>query len=348
MKKFILFTTLLLLLTVSVVGVSAQSEIQFVVFVCENQVIFDVSGTMGANYDVYYQVFRGTTTGGEALTTLRRVPVSGDFAVSDRVPFASGTILAFGEIATAYIAIARETDATNTLFETTASDQQDGCVEPSNPIVGSAAAAASGQQAVGEEILSHSGIFTPDGGFLNPVRRIVTTGDEPVVQIGARQSDIVEPQEIGRSGNPGLLFAECDAFDGAEPGVLYDTDTIVVFWSWFARTQQQVRDHIAHAQYAVTLNGQPFQFVDVSPITLRDGNYWVFYVANLGGAWRPGQYGVSYRLTWDAPISDGYDDFGPGTGNEQLLGSCTFEIQQNPFGVAVVHQNPSIPLQSNR
>jgi hypothetical protein len=51
---------------------------------------------------------------------------------------------------------------------------------------------------------------------------------EPLVKIGARSAQ--------RSQTAGLIFAECDRYPLTDPGVLYDTDDLVVFWSWFAKT----------------------------------------------------------------------------------------------------------------
>jgi hypothetical protein len=31
-------------------------------------------------------------------------------------------------------------------------------------------------------------------------------------------------------------------------------------------------------------------------------------------------------VTWSAPISDGYQQFGPGTANTEETGSCTFTV----------------------
>src|SRR5690606_16576614 len=119
-----------------------------------------------------------------------------------------------------------------------------------------------------------------------------------------------------------------------------------VFWSWFAKTPAEVQQHIDNAIYAVTLNGQPFPYVEVSPITQRGRNYWVFYIARIGRFWRPGDYGIEYKLSWANPISDGYADYGPGTENESDYSTCTFRVQANPYGLAVSYAAPPIPTQT--
>ena len=84
----------------------------------------------------------------------------------------------------------------------------------------------------------------------------------------------------------------------------------------------------------------------VSPIVQReDGNYYVFYSANLGTGFRPGDYRVDYYVTWDTVIDDGYDLFGPDTATPFILNTCSFTIQNNPFGVETQQNNPTVPLQ---
>ena len=67
---------------------------------------------------------------------------------------------------------------------------------------------------------------------------------------------------------------------------------------------------------------------------------------NLGDKWEPGHYHINFALTWSAAISDGYEEFGPGTENELLDSGCSFSIQQNPWGIEVLHEQPSIPLKT--
>jgi len=333
------------------------STINFFFVACENQAVFNLDGNMEPGFDIFIQVFDTLGGGGNPLSNVLRVPVDGPYQVSQTVPYNNGTTLLLGQSGSASISIARENAPSDEIFSTIVDDSQDGCAEPAfetvdtldastsglaiDPVTGEAVEAAAG------EVISSSGIFTPDGGVLNEV---VARASEPVVQIGARPSD--RPDTIpGRVSDPGLIFAECDAFAGANPGVLFDTDNLTVFWSWFATTPDLVRDHIAQAQYEVFLisefaGRQPFPDVVVSPVVQReDGNFWVFYTANLGDGFKPGTYQVSYFVSWAQPISDGLVDFGPGTENEGLFNTCTFTVEPNPFDIEVNRKNPTVPLQ---
>lgn len=342
LKSFIVAFVFLILVTT----LQAQDTTEFTSTInwfytgCEDRMVIDFNGTMQSGYDVYFQAFDGFGGTGNPITGLRRVVVDGDYSVSQSVPWLNNETRILGTPVSVVIRMARENDPDSTIFNEPSDDFLGECAEPASTLVDSQDL-TSGTFAPGQLVTS-SGIFRPDGGVLNPV---FFTAPEPIVQIGARESDRRIP---GRTENPGLIFAECADFAGADPGVIFDTDEIVVYWSWFARTPEQVESHIANSVYDVRLNGQPFPEVRVSPIQQIPGdrNYWVFYTVNLGDRWQPGTYGVNFNLAWVNQITDGYDDYGPGTENDFFDSGCPFTVQENPFGVEVVYQQPSLPLKT--
>jgi hypothetical protein len=342
--------------TATPVPSATDTNVNYFFVACDASAVLDLSGVIQRNYDVYFQVFKDLGARGTPLTELQRVSVNGQFQVSPAIVYTNSQFISFGQFASLRLLIARETDPTNILYEDVVDDVQDGCATPTysavpttptgsgttgatvvNPVTGESVV-------VGENnVVGSSGIFRPDGGFLN---EIFAPQREEVVQIGARPSEI--GREAGRTSNPGLIFAECNAYPLANPGRLFDTDRLTVYWSWFAKTPAQVQQHIDNALYTITLNGQPFPVVVVSEIRqLSDNNYWVFYTADLGDAWQPGSYGVNFQLEWRNAISDGYARFGPGTRTERVLTNCTFNIEKNPYGVNVQYRNPSTPLQQH-
>ncbi|MCU0514322.1 MAG: hypothetical protein MUE40_17360 [Anaerolineae bacterium] len=328
---------------------ASTTDVSYFFVTCEDRAILDLNGTIDAGYDVYVQVFRDLGAAGTALTGLLRVPVTGTFQVSPPLPFPETERIIFGQFASARLIIARETDPNNVMFQTIVDDVQDGCANPqfaatATSVIGSGTGgtpATVTDPATGQTltIISDSGIYRPDGGKLN---QVFARPREEVVQIGARASE--DKREEGRTSNPGLIFAECDNFPAANPGRLFDTDGITIFWSWFARTPAQVQSHLDNAIYDITLNGRSIQPVQVSEIRqLDDGNYWVFYTASLGSGFRPDTYGVVFNLSWRAAIRDGFDRFGPGTRNESFRSTCTFTIEPNPYGVQVDYVYPPQP-----
>jgi hypothetical protein len=46
------------------------------------------------------------------------------------------------------------------------------------------------------------------------------------------------------------------------------------------------------------------------------------------GTLEAGQHEASVEITWGAPITDGFDAFGPGTENETDGGSCVFTVDE--------------------
>lgn len=332
------------------------SNINWLFAACDNRAVVDFNGTMQRGYDIYIQLYRETGARGSALSDLIRVPVDGNFQVSQVLNYPSGTVLGIGQFASLKISIARENDSTSSIFNTIQDDVYDTCIQPAfsttaTTVVGSGTGGTAVDPTTGQTVtaspgtvISRSNVLKPGGGYLNPV---FAQPQEGLVQIGARPS--LNQREAGRVSDVGLIFAECAQFPGADPGRLYDTDNLTIFWSWFAKTAAQVRDHQDKAQYEVLIEmlgapGQPFRTVNVSPIARReDRNFWVFYTVNMGSGWQPGLYRVNYKVTWREPVFDGYENFGPGTENEVLTGHCIFNIEKNPYGVNVTHRLPVAP-----
>lgn len=343
MRALKIITSLFLLFS-SAIAVPAQddsgfsSTVNWFYSACEDRMVIDLEGTMQSGYDLYFQAFDLFGGLGEAITGLRRISVNGDYSVSQEINWLNGESRALGTPISVVIRIGSELDPDSTLFQQPSDDYLGECEEPGSTLI------AGSDVADDPRMVSSAGVFTPDGSMLNPV---YTLPPEPIVQIGARPSvDInVEP---GRTADPGLIFAECREVEGADPGVLYDTDELRVFWSWYAKTRAQVQDHLRTSQYAIRLYGQTIPNVQISEIKQIPGsiNWWVFYTVNFGAKWQPDDYHIEFSIGWTEPITDGYEDFGPGTENERLGSGCQFTIQPNPWGVAVLHEQPSIPLKT--
>jgi hypothetical protein len=338
-----------------------ESSVFFFYTPCETEAVFDLNGFATSGIDVYLQVFNQAGGTGTPLTDLIRVSVSGDYEVSQVLPYKDGQTLLLGQFSSAVISLASESDASNIILSFTNDEVLGECSEPSFPLADSSGATTTssgsstplvdpvtGNILSTGEVISTTSIFVPNGGRLNDV---YSEPQEAIVQIGARPSDITDQYYTGRVSNPGLIFAECDAFPGTNPGTVWDIDNVTVFWSWYASTPELAQDHLNNAQYEVFLSSpyahrQVFPNVIVSPITLReDGNYYVFYSANLGDGFRSGQYRVDYYVTWNNTIDDGYDLFGPNTQTPFILSTCTFNVENNPFGVETEQNNPTVPLQ---
>lgn len=207
MKKW--FPILLLVLTAAF-GVSsalAESSVQIFFVACDTQGVMNVSGSMDAGFDIYYQVFSGAGGTGTALTSIRRISVDGTYAVSDQVAYNTGSTVASGSTASAKVYISAEGTSGTGTTPFVVDDVQDGCNSPQNTLVTST---DTGGTSVTTTTTSGSNILSPFGGTINP--GVVVT-PEPLVVIGARTN--INPK---RSATPGVVFAECDQFlPGAAP-----------------------------------------------------------------------------------------------------------------------------------
>lgn len=317
---------ILLILVVPVAAQDNANSVQINYVACSDAGVINVSGTLLAGWDIYYQLFDSANGAGNALSSLRQISVNGSYAVSERLPYANGATLGAGATGSARVLIAREGNSSSIDFQTTVNDVNDGCSNPQN------APASSTDTGTGSPTSSTSGsavrILAPGSGFLNP-----NLDPEDVVFVGAR------PSLNYRSSTLGLIFAECDGFQLANPGILYDTDNLTIFWSWYTRTPAQMAQHLATAQYSVRLNTALLDNVVRSEPGRRGGvNTWVFFTAQLGNL-QPGHYEVEYKLSWSEPHFDGYDNYGPGTENPEELGRCNFDVLRNPDGVNVTTYN---------
>jgi hypothetical protein len=307
-----------------------SSNVAIFYVACDNRGIVNFTGTMEAGFDVYFTLFSGPDGTGTALTSLRQAVVDGAYAFSEAVNYNAGATVAAGQTGSVVAFIAREgAPASGKSEEFRVNDIQDGCNNPQNQLGTSidtgVTGAVSGTSTTTTTVRG-ANILSPFGGVLNPGS--ATLAPEPPVVIGARRAS-----NVVRGENSGIVFAECnDYLPGAAPGVIYDTDNVRIFWSWFAATEAQVQEHLAAAQYDVRLNSAPLVDVGLTAITRPNNrNFYVFWVANIGNL-TPGQYGIEFNLTWNAQIFDGFARYGPGTSRESTRSTCDFTIQRDPTG----------------
>jgi hypothetical protein len=305
-----------------------SNTVQGFLVACQDSAIVNFNGTLLIGWDVFFQL----SAASGPLSGVRQVSAGGNFTFSETVAYPAGTTVSPGTAVAARVFVARETNPATIDFEFTLTDVQDGCqgVTPQNP-PGTSIDVSGGGGGGTTTGTTATNLFAPNGLTLNPNLR----PEDPVV-IGARDSVSY------RSETPGLIFAECNEAELANPGIVYDNDRITVFWSWYTRTRAQMEDHLAKAQYSVRMNGASFSPVQVSEITQRGRNYWVFYSADAGFL-RPGHYEVEYRVTWTGVHNDGYDDYGPGTDFPVDSGNCNFDVLRNPTNQSVVYSNIYFP-----
>lgn len=127
------------------------------------------------------------------------------------------------------------------------------------------------------------------------------------------------------------VLAYCDdpSYGHPAPTNLAAGSTIDIWWSWFAKTEAQIQDHLDNAIYTITIDDVPLQNWQQYRIPTRresDGNYYVYWYVPAGPL-TSGTHRITYRVTWRSAIDDGYELFGPGTANPVQTGSCTFVVR---------------------
>jgi hypothetical protein len=135
---------------------------------------------------------------------------------------------------------------------------------------------------------------------------------------------------VDNPANPNV-FAFCGnvpKFGIGAPTNLRVGQTIDIWWDWYAKEASQVQDHIDHSQHDVRVNGQPVANVNsyVTPIRRSGSDYAASWYIPYGPL-AAGTYEITYVVTWDEPIVDGYTSFGPGTNKPFEQETCTFTVR---------------------
>lgn len=143
-------------------------------------------------------------------------------------------------------------------------------------------------------------------------------------ETGIGSAGSASPQE----GVDVLAYCNDPIFRMPAPTNLLEGSTIDIWWSWYARTEEQLQDHLNNMIYEVAIDGVVLRDYTNYQSRIRqerDGNYYVYWYVPAGPL-AAGTYEITYRVSWRQRISDGYSDFGPGTARPQETGSCTFTV----------------------
>jgi hypothetical protein len=128
------------------------------------------------------------------------------------------------------------------------------------------------------------------------------------------------------------IFAFCDdpsyGTDLATIPAIRPGDSIVMWWGWIASTETQVLDHIEASNLELAVNGQQIadanSFVgDIQPFGAEFIAYWEVPFGPLA----PGQYIITYQVTWDRAIYDGSAFYGPDTSKPFEQETCSFTVR---------------------
>lgn len=157
----------------------------------------------------------------------------------------------------------------------------------------------------------------------------VAVGSAPTIPPGATSSGSAAGGTTVRQGVD--IFAYCDnGIPGVPraPGDLAAGSTIDVTWAWLVSDQSFFQQHLANANYEVRIDGVLLSnWRQYTGDIARAGSDYAIYWRVPAGPLTAGQHQITYRLTWNAAISDGYQNFGPGTAITEETGNCTFTVR---------------------
>ncbi|MDX2159939.1 MAG: SH3 domain-containing protein [bacterium] len=139
----------------------------------------------------------------------------------------------------------------------------------------------------------------------------------------------VSANPSARQGVDVLAYCDNPVFGEPPPRDLSSGATIDVWWRWIASTQEQVQQHIDNAIYTVTLDGVTLDAYRQYRTSIRqraDGQYEVDWLVPSPPL-PSGTHTITYNVTWRTAISDGVQQFGPGTATVSERGTCTFVVQ---------------------
>ncbi len=135
-----------------------------------------------------------------------------------------------------------------------------------------------------------------------------------------------------------LAYCDLPAFRSEANKTFRPNQSLSIYWTWFARTAEQIQDHLDAATYAVQVErkeGESWQLVRrlsdydsyrTALTRLPNGRLEVRWFVPIGTL-EAGEYRVTYRLTWSRRIEDGFTSFGPGGAEEINTGTCAFRVR---------------------
>lgn len=141
----------------------------------------------------------------------------------------------------------------------------------------------------------------------------------------------ISPEEAAEVSDVNVL-AYCRQKNVNPPRVTTE-QTVSIMWSWFVKEPSFMTPHLQNANYEVLLDGRLLENYDDYRTAMTDkpiddpasGNWYIYWFVPVGRL-PAGRHEVTFRLTWDSAVNDGYEDFGPGTSNETDEGNCVFTV----------------------
>ncbi len=160
--------------------------------------------------------------------------------------------------------------------------------------------------------------FSPDGSIL------ATISQSGLVQLWTVPENMPARADLQALSSV-IIDASCDVVQYVSAGT-----TVSIGWSWYAKTAEQIADHIENVNYDLAIDGlHPQRWIFLSQMEQYDPHgadtRTVFYYMPVGDE-LPGNHVFSYTLNWTNTINDGFSTFGPDGETMNLSGTCDYVI----------------------
>jgi predicted amidohydrolase YtcJ len=158
--------------------------------------------------------------------------------------------------------------------------------------------------------------------MVNGVLRYCATGKETYCPQFAKKVT-AQPVVPTAAAQFALVPYACDSKPGSPVHISKD-EFVQTFIRWGAATVGQINDDIKSVQPVISINGKEIksQVLHGSVEKMADKNVYFSQTTFDVGVLNPGSYQIRTVLNFKIKITDGYDEYGPGSKNPQMEGTC--------------------------
>jgi SH3-like domain-containing protein len=131
------------------------------------------------------------------------------------------------------------------------------------------------------------------------------------------------------TNNDVLAYCDLPRFKAAFGSRTINADSpVTIYWTWEARTPEQIQDHIDYGNYEVKLDGKVLENWQNyrTGVRQKQGKLEVIWFVPIGKL-AAGEYTIDFKLSWSQKIEDGDTSYGPGGENETDMGTCKFTVR---------------------
>jgi hypothetical protein len=158
--------------------------------------------------------------------------------------------------------------------------------------------------------------------------KVAQTGTTAISTPTTTQVKVITTPTISDNVQTVQIKFDCDKNKDYSP-VFNSQHSILTTINWGTSTEEQVNDFLKAVQYSIYVNGKQIQSsMDHNEVKRSsDGQSFSVLVYFDVDKLQPGKHEIHTVLTFGKKISDGSGEYGPGTQNTKIEGTCTVIIE---------------------